>query len=410
MTVYFYKATDPSGKCVEGDVEAPDYQRAVKAIQRLNYFPIQVSEGKTGKSRLPLDFKLPTNVEWFNGISNKELMTLTHQLATLVDSGLTLDQSLSSLVKLADKDKTRAVLSDVQKRVHSGTTFADALKEHPRVFSKLYINMVRAGETGGTLSTSLTRLADYLEKLEELKNNIRSAMVYPAILFLVGGGAVAVLLTVVIPQFSKLFEEMGQALPLPTKIMLGISGMAADYWWALLLALIAGAVGLSLFLKNEQGRLLWDGMVLKLPLFGTLIRKIEVSRFSLTLATLLKSGVPVLPALEIVRSILGNRLIVGAMAHLRKGLKGGKGLSGPLQETGVFPPMAIHMITVGETSGTLDAMLEKVAKTYDREVEQAVKQILSLLEPFMILLMAGIIGFIVISMLMAIFSINEVSF
>ncbi len=408
MTVYFYKATDLKGQCVEGDVEAPDYQRAVKAIQSLNYFPIQISEGKSGKNRFSFDLKL--NSGWFNGIANKELMTLTHQLATLVDSGLTLDQSLFSLVKLAENDRTREVLADVQNRVHSGSTFAEALKEHPKVFSKLYINMVRAGETGGTLSTSLTRLADYLEKLEDLKNNMRSAMVYPAILFFVGGAAVAVLLTVVIPQFSKLFEEMGQALPLPTKIMLGVSGAVVEYWWAVLLLIVAAAAGLVALLKNERGRLLLDALVLRLPLFGTLVRKIEVSRFSLTLATLLKSGVPVLPALQIVRSILGNRVIVSAMDHLKKGLKGGKGLSGPLQETGVFPAMAVHMITVGETSGSLDAMLEKVAKTYDREVEQAVKQILTLLEPFMILIMAAIIGFIVISMLMAIFSINDVSF
>lgn len=235
-------------------------------------------------------------------------------------------------------------------------------------------------------------------------------MVYPAVLTLVGGSAVVILITVVIPRFSKLFEDMGKALPLSTKIMLGLSSAVSNYWWLLILLFMMAATGFIYYLKTETGKYQWDSLVLKLPLFGPLVRKIEVSRFSLTLSTLLRSGVPVLHALGIVKSILSNSVIAAAMNPLLTSLKSGKGLSGSLVQSGVFPAMAVHMITVGETSGTLDDMLARVSETYDKEVEIALKQIISLIEPMMILLMAVIIGFIVISMLMAIFSVNEISF
>lgn len=408
MTSFVYKATDQQGQFVEGDVEAPDYHVAVKLIQKLNYFPIQVTEGKSSKSFVR-GITIP-GADFFDRISQKDLLTLTQQLSTLVGAGITLDGSLSSLAKLTDKENLKAVLIDIQKRVHAGSSFAEALSEHPRTFSKLYVNMIRAGEEGGVLTASLDRLAKFMEKSEDLKNNVRSAMAYPAVLALVGGSAVIMLFTVVIPKFSTLFEDMGTALPLPTKIMLGMSNLFTNYWWLLLIVFILTAAGFLYYIKTESGRYRWDSLVLKLPLFGGLVQKIEVSRFSLTLSTLLQSGVPVLHALGIVKSILSNRVIVAAMNPLQAGLKSGKGLSGPLEKSGVFPPMAVHMITVGETSGTLDDMLTRVSETYDKEVELSIKQIISLIEPMMILLMAVIIGFIVISMLMAIFSINDISF
>ncbi len=408
MTSFVYKATDQDGQFVEGDIEAPDYHVAVQKIQKLNYFPIQVAEGKSSRS-FAQGFKLP-GADFFGQIPQKELLTLTQQLSTLVGAGITLDSSLSSLVKLTDKEKLKNVLADIQKRVHAGSSFAEALSEHPKVFSKLYINMVRAGEEGGVLTASLDRLAKFMEKSEDLKNNIRAAMAYPTVLALVGGSAVVMLFTVVIPKFSTLFEDMGTALPLPTKLMLGMSALFTNYWWLLLILSIMMIAGCIAYIKTESGRYRWDSMVLKLPLFGALVRKIEVSRFSLTLSTLLKSGIPVLQAMGIVKSILSNSVIISSMTPLQAGLKSGKGLSGPLEKSGIFPAMAVHMITVGETSGTLDDMLTKVSETYDKEVELSIKQIISLIEPMMILLMAGIIGFIVISMLMAIFSINDISF
>lgn len=408
MTFFVYKATDQKGHFIEGDIEAPNYHVAVQQIQKLNYFPIQVKEGKSGGSWVPgIKF---SGSDFFKQISQKQLLTLTQQLSTLIGAGITLDSSLSSLVKLAETDKLKQVLADIQKRVHGGSSFAEALSEHPKTFSKLYVNMIHAGEEGGVLTASLDRLAKFMEKSEDLKNNIRSALVYPSILALVGGSAVIVLITVVIPRFSTLFADMDTALPLPTKLMLSMSAVVSNYWWLLIILFIMAVAGFIYYIKTESGKYRWDSLVLKLPLFGALVQKIEVSRFSLTLSTLLKSGVPVLHALGIVKSILSNSVIVSTMNPLQAGLKSGKGLSGPLEQSGIFPAMAVHMITVGETSGTLDDMLTKVSETYDKEVELSIKQIISLIEPMMILLMALIIGFIVISMLMAIFSINDISF
>ena len=408
MTVYTYKATDKNGKYVEGDISASDYKAAIQQIRKLNYFPVKVSEGK-GSSKFSFGMTL-SRPSWGSPIPLKDFMTITQQLATLVDSGLTLDDGLSTLVKLSETEKTRSVLADIRKQVHAGSSFADALAEHPKIFSKLYVNMIRAGEAGGILGEALSRLALFMEKSVELKNSIRSAMVYPAILTLVGGTAVIVLITFVIPQFSKLFEEMGAALPIPTQIMLGLSSLIIDYWPALILGFTGFIAAFNLYLRTNSGRLKWDGMLLKLPLFGPLIQKIEVSRFSLTLATLLKSGVPILQAMEIVRSIIINRVISDSIIVIQQALKKGQGLSGPLQKAGVFPPMAVHMITVGETSGALDKMLTKVSNTYDKEVEQSIKQVISLIEPMMILFMAVVIGFIVVSMLLAIFSANDIAF
>ena len=408
MTVYTYKATDKNGTYVEGNISASDYKGAIQQIRKLNYYPVKVSEGK-GSSKLSSGMALSIT-SWGSPIPLKDLMTLTQQLATLVDSGLTLDDGLATLIKLSETEKIRSVLADVRKQVHAGSSFADALAEHPKVFSKLYVNMIRAGEAGGILGETLSRLALFMEKSVELKNSIRSAMVYPAILTLVGGTAVIILITFVIPQFSKLFEEMGAALPLPTQIMLGLSSLIINYWPALILGIAGSIAAFTFYIKTNNGRLKWDGMLLKLPLFGPLIQKIEVSRFSLTLATLLKSGVPILQAMGIVQSILINRVVSDSIVVLQQALKKGNGLSGPLQKAGIFPPMAVHMITVGETSGALDEMLTKVSKTYDKEVEQSIKQVISLIEPMMILLMAVIIGFIVVSMLLAIFSANDIAF
>ena len=408
MTVYSYKATDKSGKFIEGDIDVPNYQAAIEHIRQLNYFPVKVAEGKSA-SKLTADLKLSLP-SFGSSVSTKDLMTITQQLATLVDSGLTLDDGLSTLVKLAETEKIRFILSDIRKRVHAGTSFADALAEHPDVFSNLYINMVRAGEAGGMVGEALSRLEIFLEKSVTLKSNIRSAMIYPAILFMVGASAVVILITFVVPQFAKLFEDMGAALPLPTQILMGASSLIINYWPALFLVLLAGAVAFKFYTRTDKGRLWWDGVLLKLPLVGPLIRKIEVSRFSLTMATLLKSGVPVLQAMGIVQSILINRVISDAVGKLRQALKRGKGLSGPLQEAGIFPPMAVQMITVGEASGSLDNMLTRVSHTYDKEVEQAIKQLISMIEPIMILFIALVIGFIVISMLLAIIGANDIVF
>ena len=408
MNTFYYKATDRRGNSIEGNLEASDYGNAVAQVRSLNYLPINISETKSVKK---FSIKLLIHKIGFkNKLPAKDLVSTTQQLATLVDSGLTLDKALSILVDLAEKPQAKEVLAEVHKQVHAGSSFANALAAFPKVFSKLYINMIRAGEVGGTLAPSLNRVADFLEKSEELKANIRSAMVYPAILTSVGGFAVLILFTVVIPRFSKLFDELGAALPLPTKIMLFLSSSMANHWLAILITFVLAVACFTFYRNHEKGRMHWDGIVLKLPMFGSLAQKIEVSRFSRPMASLLSSGVAILQALTITKTILNNRVIAATMDPLHQGLKEGNGLSEPLQQTGIFPPLAVHMITVGEETGSLDVMLTKVANTYDREVERSIKQLISLIEPFMILSMALIIGFIVISMLLAIFSINDISF
>lgn len=408
MTEYFYQATDRKGKLIEGSIDAPDYRMAVQRVRGLNYFPIKVSQEKQ-KRHLAFNLKL-SNWKFSPAISHKQILAFTQQLATLVSSGLTLDRSLATLVNLSSENLMRETLVDIQKRVHAGSTFADALYQYPQTFSKLYVNMVRAGETGGILGVVLLRLSEFLEKSEALKDSVRSALVYPILLTLVGGGAVVILMTVVIPKFAIIFSDLGQTLPLATLFLLGASEFIGDYWWLFILLFGGGIAAFKTYMKQEKGKYQWDSLMLKLPMLGSLIQKIEVSRFSRTLATLLKSGVPILQSFAIVHSILSNSVVAAALENLQKGLKDGKGISGPLQKVTVFPPMAIQMITVGEETGTLEGMLVKVADVYDKDVERTIKSLVSLIEPLLILFMGVVVGFIVISMLMAIFSINDIAF
>ena len=405
MTIYFYQAMDKAGKRIEGDIEAPDHASALQFVRNRNFFPIKILE------RQPINGfafkKLLPEKGFVSGVSQKDLMNFTQQLTTLMHSGMTLDRSLSISVGLSPNEKVRKVLTAVQKRVHSGSSFADALSNHPKTFSKIYVSMVRAGEMGGALDTVLQRLTDFIEKSEDFKNQIISAMIYPLILLGVGGLAFITMTTMIIPKFTEIFEDMGDLLPLSTVILIEVCGFLSHYWPVLLVFIGLTVLAFSALLKTEAGSYKWNDFVLRLPLFGDLVRKIEVSRFSRTMATLIKSGVPVLQSLLIVRGIINNRVIAAAMEKLHLGLKDGKGISQPLKKTNVFPPLAIHMIAVGEETGELDEMLIKVANTFDKEVENAIKRIIALIGPFMILFLAGLIGLMIIALLMGIFSINE---
>jgi general secretion pathway protein F len=302
------------------------------------------------------------------------------------------------------------ILVEVLNGVRGGSSLADALAKYPKVFSRLYVNMVRAGEAGGFLEKILVRLSHFLESSQELKDYVTSAMVYPILLSFVSGGAVIILLTYVIPKFTTIFADMGAALPVSTQLLLTISDGVRDYWWALLLGGTGLYFGARSYLKTEEGRLRWDGFKLRMWIVRTLIQKIEIARFARTFGTLIQSGVPILQSLSIVKEIISNEVIARSMAEIHSGLKEGEGISHPLRRTNLFPPLAIHMITVGEETGTLDEMLLKVADAYDQDVRNTVKRFVSLLEPALILFMALIVGFVVISMLMAIFSVNEIPF
>jgi len=408
MTTYFYQATDPAGKIIEGDIEASDYRVAVQKVRGLNYFPIKVTQEKPDTPFLK-KLKAPSIEAFsFSKVSSYELMNFTQQLATLISSKLTLDKSLSITTRLTENEKTREIFQDIQKRVHAGSSFADALAAYPDVFSKMYVNIVRAGELGGVLEIVLKRLAEFLENNEETKNKILSALIYPTILILAGVGAIVFLLTFVVPKLSGVFEGSGKAVPFITRVLLNTSTIMNQYWWSLGLGLIVAVLAFGLFLKSDFGRSLWDGLVLKLPIFGDLVRKIEMSRFSRTMSTLLNSGVPVLQALNIVQSVINNRVIALAMTPLQEGLKSGQGISRPLQKANIFPPLAVHMIVVGEETGELENMLVKVADTYDKEVNNAIQRTLKIFEPMLVLTIGGSVIFIVASILMGMMEVTNI--
>jgi len=406
MPVYTYKATDPLGKVVEGSLEAAEERGVVEKLHNSGLIPIRIQLPKEARaSTLDISFD-----SLFSRITSREVLNFSQELSTLVNSGLPLDRSLKIMVELTENKKLKEVIRNVLQAVEGGSSLADALAKHPKVFSRLYTNMIRAGEAGGVVDLILKRLAEYLENTRETRDFIISALIYPVILTLVGAILMVVMLVWVIPKFALIFEDMGQALPLPTQVLLSISRGIVSYWWLLLAVVIFGFVGFKRFINTEEGRIKWDKIKFRIGLLQRFIQKNEAARFSRTLGTLIRSGVPILEALNIVKETVGNTVFAHAIADVRNRMKGGAGIAGPLQESGVFPPLSVHMITVGEETGQLDEMLLKVADNYEKEVRNSIKRMISLLEPALILIMGVVVGFIVFSMLIAIFSINEIPF
>ncbi len=401
MPVFLYKAADQRGRTLDGVMEAPDAKAVVERLHREEYFPIEVVPQV---ERRPIWLVLGGR-----RVKQQELLAFTQQFATLLEAGLSLDRALSVLEELSATPRLKTVVGDLLRSVRGGGSLSEALaKHHPRPFSRLYINMVRAGEKGGVLEVTLRRLAEFLEAAQEFRGAIVSALVYPILLTTVSGAAVIFLLTFVIPRFATIFADLGQAIPLPTQVLLTVSRLFAGYWWVLGLLALAGVLGARVILATREGRLAWDRACLRMPLVGAVVLKLEVARFARTLGTLLRSGVPMLAALEVVREVLGNQLLVRAMEQLREGVKRGAGLSAPMGQSRVFPPLALHMVRVGEETGRLEEMLLKVAETFETDVRSAVRRLIGLLEPSIILIMGLVVGFIVVAMLMAIFSINEI--
>ena len=406
MGTFQYTATDRAAKIIQGSMEAADERAVVTWLRANGYYPIKigqpgaVAEPGGGLVRLPTRFgRAP---------STQDVLAFTQQLSTLLEAGMELDRSLAILLDLTDNQRFRSILRGILADIQSGSSFADSLAKHPRLFSRLYVNMVKAGEASGVLEVILSRLAGFLERAKAVRDEITSAMIYPLLLLLVGGGAVVVMMNFVIPRFAQIFADTKQIMPLPTRILLAISTFTTSYWWIFLGLIVVGWIALRAYLQTEQGRMRWDQWKLEFPLLGGLIREIEVSRFARTFGTLLQSGVPVLAAVSIVKETITNRVIAGAMSRLQEGAKRGEGISSPLRATGAFPSFSIHMTKVGEETGKLEEMLIKVADTYDERVRRTVKRLTSLLEPVLILSLGAIVGFIVLSMLLAIFSINEI--
>jgi general secretion pathway protein F len=397
VAIFSYKAISMDGTVIDGFIEAADETAAVGRIKASGVIPMKISAHKEDGAKR---FSLKS--------SKGDLLTFTTELSALLSAGLPLDRSLGILADISENREMKQVVQSILRAIREGSSFSDALQRQPKIFPKLYVNMVRAGETGGVLDTVLDKLNEFLESSKELKEHIFSAMIYPVILILTGGISVIVLLTYVLPKFTVIFAELGTSLPLPTKILLAVSNALQSFWWVFLALMAAGWVVLRNYTKSDAGRYRLDAI--KLKLIGNVITKIETARFCRTLGTLLRSGVPLLQALNNSRDVISNRVIASAINTVSKGAKEGKGIAAPLSSAGVFPQLALSMIKVGEETGQLDAMLLKVASTYEKSLRAAIKKLIGFLEPAMILGMGLVIGFIVISMLMAIFSITELPF
>jgi general secretion pathway protein F len=397
MAIFSYRATTLDGTIMEGVIEAADEKAVIERLKNSGIIPIKVAAPKEGIKKR------------FTFRSSKgDLLTFTTELSALLSAGLPLDRSLNILSELSESREMKNIIQSILKSIREGSSFSDAIAGHPKVFPRLYINMIRAGEAGGVLDVVLDKLSEFLESTKELKEHIFSAMIYPAILTVAGGISVTVLLTYVLPKFSTIFAELGGSLPLSTQIILTFSNGVRSYWWAALLSIIICWITLKNYIKSDTGRYRWD--VFKLKVIGEIIRKLETARFCRTLGTLLRSGVPLIQALGNAKEVISNHVIASAIDDVLKGAKEGKGIAGPLSALNVFPPLAMSMIKVGEETGQLDTMLMKVASTYEKSLKVAIKRFVSLFEPAVILGMGLIIGFIVISMLMAIFSVTELPF
>jgi general secretion pathway protein F len=382
---------------MEGVVEAADEKAAVERLKNTGVIPLKVAAPKEGIKRR---FTLRS--------SRGDLLTFTTELSALLSAGLPLDRSLNILSEISESKEMKNIVQSILKSIREGSSFSDALSRHPRVFPRLYVNMTRAGEAGGVMDVVLDKLSEFLESAKELKEHIVSAMIYPVILTVAGGASIIILITYVLPKFSLIFAELGGSLPFSTKVILTFSNGLKSYWWVVLLSIITGWIIFKNYIKSDTGKYKWDAF--KLKVMGEVIRKLETARFCRTLGTLLKSGVPLLQALTNSKDVISNRVIASSIDGVLKGAKEGKGIAVPLSDANVFPPLALSMIKVGEETGQLDSMLMKVASTYEKSLKVAVKRFVSLFEPAVILAMGLIIGFIVISMLMAIFSMTELPF
>ena len=394
MAQYEYTAKNAtSGQILKGTMDVPSRDEVIAFIRKNRMILVSVREAPK-----QLNFKLPGG-----GVKTRDVVIFTRQFATMINAGLPLVQSLSILAQQTEnktlKDVTKAVVYDVE----AGNTLADALAKHPKAFTGLYVNMVAAGEAGGILDTILLRLATFLEKNDALVRKVKGALVYPAVIITVAIVAVAVLLIFVIPTFSSMFASVNMELPLPTRVVISASDILTRFWWAIILGAVALILGFRAYYGTPDGRKNIDGLLLKAPVLGDLLRKSAVSRFTRTLGTLISSGVSILDGLEITAKTAGNRVVHDAVMQSRQSIAGGETIAGPLQASGVFPPMVISMISVGEQTGGLDEMLTKIADFYDAEVDVAVSALLSLMEPVMIVVLGVIVGGMVVAMYLPIF-------
>jgi len=398
MATFVWKGRTLAGEAQSGEIEVGRQEEALELLRKKKILVTSLRP-KGG-------FKLPK----MGGVSvgTKDLAIFTRQFATMISAGLPLVQCLDILAKQSSKPSFGRVIGEVTREVEAGSTLADALGRHKSVFDDLFRNMVAAGEAGGVLDEILMRLATYIEKADALKRKVQSALVYPAVVLTVALGATAFMLIFIIPTFAKMFTDFGGELPLPTKIVMGVSHLLTSYWWAALLAMVGAGVAARRYYATENGKRVIDTALLKLPVLGDVLMKGAVARFTRTLGTLIASGVPILAGLEITARTAGNKIISEAIMTARASIREGETVAAPLKASGVFPPMVVQMISVGEQTGALDEMLTKIAVFYEAEVDTAVDTLTSIIEPVMIVVMGGIVGGMVVAMYLPMFKLISV--
>lgn len=405
MPVYEYTALDRSGKTLNGIVDADSMVAARQKLRGTGVFPVKVKETLAkAKEEKPGSFSLNSLVK---RVRSEEIHVFTRQLSTLLGAGIPLVSSLDALIHQTENHTLKKVVSQIKESVNEGNSLTFSLSQHPRLFSNIYINMVRAGEVSGSLDIVLDRLAEFGEHQQALKGRFKAALIYPIFMACIGTIVLFYLITFIVPNITKIFTEMHQALPAPTVILINVSHFLRSYWWFLLLILFSFVMAVKMFIKRPKGEKMWAEAKLRLPLIGSINRKMILGRFGRTLGSLLQSGVPLLTSLQIVRNIVNNVLIAKVIDDTAVDIREGKSMNGALARSRWFPPMIIQMISVGEQSGELEAMLGKIADAYEREVEADIMGMTAMIEPVMILIMGLAVLFIVVSILLPIFEMNQ---
>lgn len=400
MPQFTYKAKDSTGQTVNGTLEAENPTVAISRLQSMGFFPLAVEDTKTKGAAEGGGRKRAKRV------SINDMATFNRQLADLLSSGIPLVKALAVIQNQTSNPALVEVITQITQDVSGGDSLAGAMSKHPRIFSKLYCAMVKSGEAGGLLDEVLQRLADFAESEADTRSKIKSALAYPAVMVLAGSGAVIVLMTVVMPKILGIYSSLNQTLPATTQFLIAVSNMLREYWYVFVGALILGIVAFIRMIQTAEGKRLLDTTLIKVPLLGQMIVKKEIANFCRTLGSLLHNGVSILPALDITHDVLTNKIVADEVATIPANVTQGEGVAGPLRKSKVFPPVVVNMMAIGEETGRLDEVLMKIARSYDTEVDRATKTLTSLLEPIIILAMGIVVGFIVISMLLPIFSLD----
>jgi len=402
MPTFSYRAKDTKGETIQGSMEAEAVHAVAARLQAMGYFPLNIRDETRERQRISGFFQGLRR----SRLRTSDLTTFNRQLADLIGAGVTLVKALNIIVSQTPNEALREIVAQVSSDVQGGATLAQAMSKHPRAFSKLYVAMVRAGEAGGMLDNVLARLADFAESEQELRGRIQSMLIYPVIMVVVGIAAVAILMTVVMPRITRIYQDMNQALPGITQTLISISNFAGRFWWAVILGIAALVAAIWRFMKTPDGKTLIDTWLLQVPVLGTLIQKREIACFARTFGALLRNGVSILPALEIVIEVMNNFVIRREVALIPQNISQGAGLANPLRNSKVFPAVVVNILAIGEETGRLPDVLQRVAQSYEVEVDRSVRALVSLIEPLIILVMGVVVGFIVVAMLLPIFSLD----